>query len=253
MDVQFIALVGLGLLLGARHAIDWDHVAAITDFIGGEEKKKRAFLLSLTYILGHESVNLILGIVAVLIGQTLPDWLDGIMERMVGITLIILGAWLIVVLIQNWNKKVMVSRWKMLFTGLRKLYSYISSKILHKHHHNHDVTEDMGTKEAYFIGVIAGFGAETATQILLFATAAGAGTVFLGITAVFAFILGLFAGQLIMILVLLAGYSSIARNKKVYNSIAVVTSVYSLVLGIMFILGQGSLLPDISLIFGGLK
>jgi high-affinity nickel permease len=33
-DLGLLALAGLGVSLGLRHGIDWDHIAAITDITG---------------------------------------------------------------------------------------------------------------------------------------------------------------------------------------------------------------------------
>lgn len=48
MNTELFALIGLGFTLGARHAIDWDHIAAITDFISAEGNKRKGFFLSLS-------------------------------------------------------------------------------------------------------------------------------------------------------------------------------------------------------------
>lgn len=42
--------------------------------------------------LGHGTFITVLGVLAVLVGVFLPVWLDGVMERAVGITLLILGG-----------------------------------------------------------------------------------------------------------------------------------------------------------------
>ena len=46
---------------GLRHGFDWDHIAALTDISSVEKSKKRAFLLSSFYALGHAAVVMILG------------------------------------------------------------------------------------------------------------------------------------------------------------------------------------------------
>src|SRR6476646_7523052 len=107
-----------GLLLGIRHGIDWDHIAAITDItsttaatgmadaahagqhreisghshgLGGE----REIRLGTLYALGHGAVVIALGLAAIAFGALLPDWLDPIMGRIVGFTLVALGMWVL--------------------------------------------------------------------------------------------------------------------------------------------------------------
>jgi high-affinity nickel permease len=243
MSIGFLGLIGLGLVLGARHSIDLDHIAAITDFLGAEEGKKKGFTLSLFYILGHELVNLVLGLVAVLIGHNLPAWIDNIMERVVGLLLVMLGAWVLVILFNNRYKPVMISRWKLLFMGMRKLYHKLSSRVFKKHQHHEELSWDIGPKSAFGIGILHGIGGETGSQVLLFMTAAGAGTVALGISTVIAFIVGLFLAQLLIALFLLAGYARVARSPKIYNGVAFLTSLYSLIVGAVFLVGKSNILP----------
>jgi multisubunit Na+/H+ antiporter MnhF subunit len=74
-------------------------------------------------------------------------------------------------------------------------------------------------------------------------TAAGAGTVALGISTVIAFIVGLFLAQLLIALFLLAGYARVARSPKIYNGVAFLTSLYSLLVGAVFLVGKSNILP----------
>ena len=44
------------------------------------------------YALGHAAVVVVLGMLAIWFGTLLPEWVDGYMEPVVGITLLLLGA-----------------------------------------------------------------------------------------------------------------------------------------------------------------
>lgn len=55
--MEFIGLLILSILLGLRHGIDLDHVAALADITGGGSgSKKERMKLSLWYAGGHEAV-----------------------------------------------------------------------------------------------------------------------------------------------------------------------------------------------------
>jgi high-affinity nickel-transport protein len=146
-----VGLMVSALLLGIRHGIDWDHIAAITDITsttaaagmadaahteqhrdvsghshghGGEVEIRAhdagpggatlapalaarpsvgrtrllsgqadAIRLGTLYALGHGAVVVALGIVAIAFGALLPEWLDPLMGRIVGVTLVALGLW----------------------------------------------------------------------------------------------------------------------------------------------------------------
>src|SRR3989344_9066533 len=87
-------LFGTTLLLGLRHGIDWDHIAAITDITGSSSNSRQALILGTFYALGHGTVVIFLGLGAVMLGVKLPDWVDTVMEPVVGVTLILLGLYL---------------------------------------------------------------------------------------------------------------------------------------------------------------
>jgi len=249
MNTEIITLIGIGFSLGARHALDWDHIAATTDFLGADGTEKKGLRLSLYYVLGHASINLLLGLLAVFLGQSLPVWVDNIMERVVGGVLIALGLWLMLVLIQNRHKQVFVSRGALVVTGIQNLYCLIYSKLTGKPIVQKTIGTDVGPKSACSIGVIHGIGGETATQILLFTTAAGASSTVIGLTVLLAFIAGLFIAQAVIALLLFHGYAKFIKNPKVYICLSMATALYSIILGFIFIVGESDIIPNITSFF----
>jgi len=152
--------VGLGLLataftLGLRHGFDWDHIAAIADLSGAAENRRRGFVLSMLYAVGHGLVVFALGTLAIAFGLAIPDALDEWMGRVVGITLIALGAWILIELIRKGRDFRLRSRWMLMidgtFAGFRKVRRRASSRIIeveHDHDHAHDA-EDHAAAHAH--------------------------------------------------------------------------------------------------------
>lgn len=137
-----LILTALGL--GLRHGIDWDHIAAIVDLTGTAETRRRGFVLSLIYALGHAFVVFVLGVVIIAFGATIPESVDGWMGRFVGLTLIGLGAWIIVELIRKGREFRLRSRWMLVidgtFAGLRRVRGAGSRRriaVEHAHEHEH--------------------------------------------------------------------------------------------------------------------
>ena len=60
------------------------------------KEQRHAIFLGTLYALGHATVVLALGLLALAFGAVLPDWVDPIMGRIVGFTLLLLGLWVIV-------------------------------------------------------------------------------------------------------------------------------------------------------------
>src|SRR5512146_2930869 len=82
-------------LLGFRHGFDYDHIAAISDIASTEPDSRRAMKLGLTYALGHAATVAVLGIAVILFQRSLPTGADAVMERVTGLTLLVLGIYVL--------------------------------------------------------------------------------------------------------------------------------------------------------------
>lgn len=117
------------------------------------------------------------------------------------------------------------------------------------HHHKHPEPDDpfvdyqRGT--AFLVGMLHGIGAETPTQVLIFAAAAGAGGKAGGLAVLASFLIGLMASNSVITVGSAFGFLRASKNFALYATVAVVTGVFSLVLGVLFILGKDTLLPAI--------
>jgi len=105
-----------------------------------------------------------------------------------------------------------------------------------------------GRASAFVVGMIHGVGAETPTQLVIFLAAAGAGGRAVGEVVLAAFIVGLLTSNSLITLGSAVGFLKASENWKVYVSVAIVTACFSLIIGSLFLLGKGSILPAI---FGG--
>jgi high-affinity nickel-transport protein len=289
--------IGLGVAVtmfgfGLRHGIDWDHIAAITDITGSQEDSRRSVLLATLYALGHGLVVLALGMAAIAAGGFVPSSLDAAMERVVGVTLLVLGAYVFYSLIRHGRDFRMRSRWMIVFSGARRAMRWIAQaarrsrgwivEIAHEHEHRHDPSHEhphdhdeptstrvmvktkthshphrhvapmpddpfanYGRGTAFVVGMLHGVGAETPSQVLLFLAAAGAGGSAAGIVLLGVFLVGLIATNTAVAFASTYGFLNASRNFAVYATVAVITGAFSLALGALYVLGRGSILPEI--------
>lgn len=236
----------LAFLLGLRHGIDWDHIAAITDIVGSENDRKKSLFFGFLYIIGHATVIIIFGLLAVLVGVKLPRWIDNIMEPFVGLTLIILGIYLLYSIIRHKGNFQLRSRWLLIFRLLHKIIHYFKEKFGHKHEHKPlDYPEKYKHHTAFTIGVIHGIGAETPTQVLLFVTAAGVGGNLVGSLLVLTFVAGLVTSNTLISILGSSSYIKARKNSRIYIFLGVITGIFSLVVGALFLLNKSILLPVI--------
>jgi hypothetical protein len=266
---------------GFRHGIDWDHIAAISDITGSQDDRRRALFFGTLYVLGHALVVFALGILAIVAGDRLPSGVDELMGRVVGVTLIVLGIYVFVSLARHGRDFRLRSRWMLIFAGVRKGSRWVRRRVSaataarggvargggvavvegtpaslwhHGHHgrpghHHHDRPEadeeipNYGRATAFGVGMIHGVGAETPTQLLIFLTAAGAGGPVVGILVLATFIVGLVLSNTVITVGSSLGFLQASRNFALYATVAVLTAVFSLVIGVLFVVGQEGLLP----------
>jgi len=213
--------------------------------------QRRPILLGTLYALGHALVVVLLGSVALLFGARLPDWVDPIMARVVGLTLVVLGIWVFVSLynyVRHGGEFRLRSRWMLVFAGVRHAWRRFQAWL-----HGHEHVEPMemssyGPRTAFSVGVIHGIGAETATQVLLIAAIGGASSVGLGVPMMIAFVVGLVISNTGIVVVSASGFLASRSRQAIYIAIGIVAGVFSLVVGTVFLFGLE--LPELGGIFG---
>jgi ABC-type nickel/cobalt efflux system permease component RcnA len=228
-------------MLGFRHGFDYDHIAAISDITSVQSKPRRAMRLGLVYALGHAATVAVLGSLVVFFQLSLPRRIDSIAERLVGLTLVLLGIYVLGSLFNG--NYVPRSRAALLLSSARWFHWKLRG-----HWHPHlpkpqSTTWNYDTRSVFVIGVVHGLGAETPSQLLIFLLAAnlgGLGKGFLG--------LGMFlAGLLVMNTIMTASAAGLfgvsTKLPKFQFAITAVTAAYSLVVGSIFLLGSSGLLP----------
>src|SRR3954447_7592670 len=90
--LELVTSSGLGSLLGMRHALEPDHLAAVTTLVSQERNGYKAALLGMCWGLGHTIGLVVVGTALVLLRAELPVRLADLFEFLVAIMLIALGG-----------------------------------------------------------------------------------------------------------------------------------------------------------------
>ena len=208
-----------------------------------------AIRLGTLYALGHGAVVVALGIAALSFGALLPDWLDPLMGRVVGLTLLALGAWVLYSVYRYARAGEsfrLRSRWMLVFDGVRFAWRRFQAR-LHGHEHVEPLEmSSYGPRTAFGVGMIHGVGAETGSQVLLIAAVGGAASAGLGIPMLMAFVIGLLMSNFAIVVVSSVGFVASQTRERIYVAVGAVAGVFSLVIGAVFLLGQDAVLPDLS-------
>ena len=86
------AALGLGFMLGLRHALDADHIAAVSTIVSESRSIWRSSLVGTSWGVGHTAALLAAGTAVTGLKLTIPPGLAYSIETVVGVMLIVLGA-----------------------------------------------------------------------------------------------------------------------------------------------------------------
>ena len=90
--VSLLAVIGVGFVLGMRHATDPDHVIAVTTIVSRQRSILRAGLIGILWGIGHTLTILFVGAAIILFNIAIPARVGLTMELAVGLMLIFLGV-----------------------------------------------------------------------------------------------------------------------------------------------------------------
>ncbi len=91
MLMQGLAMIGAGFTLGLVHAMDADHVMAVTALSNEKPGFARTLRFSLQWAIGHGGILLLVGGALLGFGITLPETVTWLAEVAIGFILIFLG------------------------------------------------------------------------------------------------------------------------------------------------------------------
>jgi high-affinity nickel-transport protein len=248
-DWKLDAALGSCLVLGLRHGFDYDHLAAISDITAVQRNWKSGLRLGMTYALGHAFMVALLGVAVLEMHVGLPEGLDHWTERLIGLTLIILGFGVVAGILrkdahhQHHNR--IESRLAIAINGLIWL-GWRVRRIW-----NPDLPQPQrfqwmyNGKSVFLIGVLHGIGAETPSQLALFFLAKSLGGTGNGMMGLAAFCLGLVAMNGLMTASIGGAFKTGSFHPRFYHAIAWMGAAYSFIIGVIFLFGISDRLPQL--------
>jgi high-affinity nickel permease len=236
-------------VLGFRHGLDYDHIAAITDISSVQARPRDAMRYGLLYVAGHATTVALLGAGAVVFRIALPPATDRWAERLVGATLLLLGLYVLGTFfrpgVHSHGRP--RTRITLLINGALWVYWRLSRIFGGTRVEAPQIFKDgYGSSSSFVVGVIHGLGAETPTQILLFLMAANLGGVGVGLLGLLMFMVGLLIMNTLMCASAAGLFSAILSRPGALRAVTLATSAYSIVVGAIFLVGSPSSLPSLT-------
>jgi|SRR4051794_12345832 len=89
--MNLLAAIGLGFVLGMRHATDPDHVIAVSTIVSRQRSIRQAGTIGVLWGIGHTITIFCVGVAIILFNVVIPPRIGLTMELAVGLMLILLG------------------------------------------------------------------------------------------------------------------------------------------------------------------
>jgi len=93
---EIFVVLSLAFGLGMLHALDADHVMAVTGLVANKSDRRSALRFCLRWAIGHGLVLLLVGVLVFGLGVSLPPSVSHHAEILVGALLVIIGAMVLV-------------------------------------------------------------------------------------------------------------------------------------------------------------
>jgi high-affinity nickel permease len=220
-DLQFFSMLGLGVLLGARHALDADHIAAVSTLLSRRSDIKTSGFIGMCWGIGHTATLLMVGCVVLALKLTIPEAVAQACEQAVGVMLVVLGGGLAVALYrEQWH-----------------LHAHEHDGSVHVHLHSHHDraihAHAHGWRQALrplAVGMVHGLAGSAALMLLVLSASRTAGE---GVAFILLFGLGSIVGMMaIGTLISLPLILSASRGRFMHLTVRGLASLGSLGLGI---------------------
>jgi high-affinity nickel permease len=227
MDASLITALGLGLLLGLRHALDADHVAAVATLVTRERGVVRSCLLGAFWGAGHTAALLGAGATVIAFRLTIAPAVEATLERGVGLLLVLLGGH---VLLRTIGALVVHG------------HEHVHDGLTHRHAHLHVGSADRGHVHLirfggrpFLVGLLHGLAGSAALMLLVLGTIPSPVGAF---AYILVFGLGSTAGMLLLSgLVGLPLALAAGRTARLQTALQLVAGVASAALGVFMLVG----------------
>ena len=161
LDTEFLPILGVGFLLGLRHALDADHLAAVSTVLAERPTLGASSAVGFWWGVGHTLTLMMVGTVVLAWGLRIPERFEALAESGVGILLVVLGGSLAIKLYRE--------RWH--------LHSHHHDGEKHLHLHSHQLQDDhqhrhwlAATVRPLCIGMAHGLAGSAAVMLMIAST-----------------------------------------------------------------------------------
>ncbi|ASS74857.1 urease accessory protein UreH [Tumebacillus algifaecis] len=227
MEIGMLSVLAFGFLLGMKHAIEPDHVIAVSTIASQSKKLWRASLAGVFWGIGHTATLFVVGLLLMLVKNEIPETLAMSLEFCVGIMLVYLGL-------------------NALFKfGKKKVHAHThvhgDEEHNHFHAHQHMATHDhqhprISYLKSVVIGFIHGLAGSAAMMLLTLETV---DSIWQAMSFILVFGLGTVLSMLLFTSVISIPFIASQSKPRFHTLLIRVTGGVSTVFGVYYMYGVG--------------
>lgn len=212
----------LGLLIGLRHSMEADHVAAVSTMVAsGTKSIKKASILGAVWGLGHTASLLIAGFIVLLLAVNIPQELSSKFEFGVGIMLVILAAATIT------GRSIMQVIKGIIKKERSHKHAHEHGNFVHAHEHAHH-GKHYHTHKSLIVGMVHGLAGSGALMVLILPTIS---SISLGLAYIGIFGAGSIIGMAAISTVIGIPFTRIGNDARLKLVLRYVAGITTLIIG----------------------
>ena len=203
MEMSLLLVLAIGFVLGIKHALEPDHIIAVSTIASQSKKIWKSSLAGLFWGIGHTLTLLVFGVILILLKNEIPEAWTMSLEFLVGIMLV--------------------------YLGITTIFSWKQTK-------RHDHTGRATYLKSMLVGIVHGLAGSAAMVLLTLSTidAAWQGAIYIIIFGV-----GTCIGMLLFTTILSIPFVTSSSSKKVNLLLIRLTGVISTLFGIYYMYNLG--------------
>ena len=217
MELIIFTIFGFGFLLGLKHALEADHVVAVSTIISQTKNFKKSLILGASWGIGHTITLFFLGLLILVFKVNIPEKFSLSFELFVGIILIWLG---IEILYKQLIKK-----------EHKHLHKHNNISHVHEHTHKKSFKHNHHHK-SILLGLVHGLAGSGALMLLVIASI---NSIMQGLMFILIFGFGSIVGMFFISGLIATPFIFTSKVKGLERIIQIVAGCLSILIGIILI------------------
>lgn len=222
IEVGVLPVLFFGFLLGVKHALDADHVVAVSTIVSEHKNLIRSSLIGVSWGLGHTIMLFLAGLFVLAFKLTIPNTLALSLEFVVGAVLVILG----------------ISIAKGIISDKMHFHHHAHGKRAHFHFHSHRGNKTHRHEhKSFIVGMVHGLAGSAALMLLVLTTV---DSMYQGLLYILIFGIGSIIAMLVIsTLIGLPFVFTASRFEEINEKIKLTAGLISILLGIFIMVEIG--------------